>query len=74
MDSQSHVRWECLYHIVIVPKYRKRVLYGKIRSRLREILRELAKRVGIEIKEGNVMPDHLLSLKITLSYSNYYLK
>lgn len=70
MESQSHVRWECRYHVVIVPKYRKRVLYGQIRSRLREILRELAKRKGIEIVEGNVMPDHVhMMLSIPPKYS-----
>ena len=70
MESQSHVRWECRYHVVIVPKYRKRVLYGEIRSRLREILRELAKRKGIEIVEGNVQTDHVhMMLSIPPKYS-----
>ena len=70
MDSQSHVRWECTYHIVIILKYRKRVLYGQIRSRLREMLRELAKRKGIEIVEGNVMSDHVhMMLSIPPKYS-----
>lgn len=70
MESQSHVRWECNYHVVIVPKYRKRALYGQIRSRLREILRELAKRKGVEIVEGNVMPDHVhMMLSIPPRYS-----
>ena len=56
--------------MVIVPKYRKRVLYGQIRSRLREILKELAKRKGVEIVEGNVMPDHVhMMLSIPPSYS-----
>ena len=70
MDSQSHVRWECNYHVVIVPKYRKRVLFGNVRSRLREILRELAKRKGIKIIEGNVMNDHVhMMLSIPPKYS-----
>lgn len=70
MDSQSHVRWECIYHIVIIPKYRKRALFGKVRSRLRDILRELAKRKGVEIIEGNVMPDHVhMMLSIPPKYS-----
>lgn len=70
MDSQSHVKWECNYHVVIIPKYRKRILFGKIRSRLREILRELAKRKGIKIIEGNVMTDHVhMMLSIPPKYS-----
>jgi len=70
MDSQSHVRWECVYHVVIIPKYRKRVLFGHVRSRLREILRELAKRKGIKIIEGNVMIDHVhMMLSIPPKYS-----
>jgi putative transposase len=79
MDSQSHVRWECNYHIVIVPKYRKRALFGQVRSRLRDILRELAHRKGIQIVEGNVMPDHvhlMLSIPPKFSVANIigYLK
>jgi putative transposase len=70
MQSQSHVKWECNYHIVIVPKYRKKVLFGQTRSRLREILRELAKRKGIKIIEGHVMPDHVhMMLSIPPKYS-----
>ncbi len=70
MESQSHVRWECNYHIVIVPKYRKRVLFGTVGSRIREILRELAKRKGIKIIEGHVMPDHVhMMLSIPPKYS-----
>ena len=79
MDSQSHVRWECNYHVIIVPKYRKRVLFGQVRSRLRDILRELAKRKGIKIIEGNVMVDHvhmMLSIPPKFSVANIlgYLK
>lgn len=55
---------------IIVPKYRKRVLFGHVRSRLREILRELAKRKGIEIIEGYVMSDHVhMMLSIPPKYS-----
>ena len=79
MESQSHVRWECVYHVVIIPKYRKRVLFGQVRSRLREILRELAKRKGIEIIEGNVMADHvhmmlLIPPKYSVAHMMGYLK
>ena len=70
MESQSHVRWECNYHVVIIPKYRKRVLYTQIRPRLREMLRELVKRKEVKIVEGNVMVDHVhMLLSIPPKYS-----
>lgn len=59
LNSQSHVLWECVYHIVIVPKYRKKVLFGLVRETVRETLLSLAKQKGIEITEGNVCPDHV---------------
>ena len=58
-QNLSHVRWECKYHVIIVPKYRKRVLYGKIRRRVGEILRDLCRQRGIEMLEGHLMPDHI---------------
>jgi putative transposase len=57
--SQSHVRWDCVYHIVIVPKYRKKQLYGQVRQRIREIVRDLLRQKNIEIVEGTVKPDHV---------------
>ena len=68
--SLSHVRWDCKYHVVIVPKYRKRALYGRLKSDTREILRDLARQKGIEILEGHLMPDHVhMCLKIPPKYS-----
>ena len=58
-EQQSHVTWKCEYHVVIVPKYRKRALYGPVRKRTGEIMRELAKRKGVEVIEGNATPDHI---------------
>ena len=55
--SQAHVKWECKYHVVILPKYRKKVLYGKVRHRIGEILRELCRQKGVELEEGKLMPD-----------------
>ena len=55
-ESLSHVRWDCKYHVVIVPKYRKRALYGKIKRDAGVILRDLARQKGIEIIEGHLMP------------------
>ena len=59
LDTQSHVVWDCIYHVIIVPKYRKKVLYGAIKKELREILHQLSKQKGIEITEGHICPDHV---------------
>ncbi len=58
-QQQSHVTWKCEYHVVIVPKYRKKTLYGPVRQRAGQIIRELAKRKGVEVIEGNACPDHI---------------
>ena len=58
-EQQSHVTWKCEYHVVIVPKYRKKTLYGPVRKRAGQIMRELAKRKGVEVIEGNACPDHI---------------
>ena len=58
-EQQSHVTWKCEYHVVIVPKYRKRALYGPVRRRAGQLIRELAKRKGVEVIEGNACPDHI---------------
>src|SRR5512137_1121883 len=72
-QSQSHVRWDCKYHIVIVPKYRKKLLFGKLRHQMGPILRELCRQKGIELLEGHVMPDHVhLCLSIPPKYSVAY--
>ena len=58
-QSQSHVKWDCKYHIVIVPKYRKKLLYGKLRKKVGPILKELCRQKGVEVVEGHTMPDHI---------------
>ena len=78
-QSQAHVKWECKYHVVIIPKYRQKVLYGKIRRRVGEILRELCLQREIELLEGKAMPDHvhmLLSVppKYSIAHTIGYLK
>ena len=55
----SPVRWECQYHVVMIPKYRRKVLYGRLRRRIGVILRELCRQRGIELLEGHAMPDHV---------------
>ncbi len=69
-QSQSHVKWECKYHVVILPKYRRKVLYGKIRREIGRILRDLCRQKGIELVEGNAMPDHMhMLLSVPPKYS-----
>ena len=58
-QSQAHVKWECLYHVVIIPKYRRKAFYGKLRKQVGEILRELCCQRTIGLIEGNAMPDHI---------------
>jgi len=52
-QSLSHVRWECKYHIVIIPKFRKKALYGDLRKRVGPILRDLCEQRGVELIEGH---------------------
>ena len=61
MDSKSlsHTKWKCQYHIVFIPKYRKKVLYGKLQEDVREIIKTLCKYKGIEIISGAVCIDHV---------------
>ena len=54
-QSQSHVRWYCKYHIVFVPKYRRRVIYGQLRRSIGRIIRELCQQQGVELVEGHAM-------------------
>ena len=58
-QSLSHVRWECKYHVVIIPKYRRKVFYGRLRRQIGTILRDLCRQRGVELLEGHAMPDHL---------------
>ena len=72
-QSQSHVRWDCKYHVVIVPKYRHKVFYGKLRKRVGQILRDLCRQRGIELIEGRAMPDHIhMCVSIPPKYSVAY--
>ena len=61
MDNSSlaHTTWTCKYHIVFAPKFRRKVIYQKIRQDIIRILQELCKRKGIEIIEGEACPDHI---------------
>ena len=78
-NTLAHTTWNCKYHIVFAPKYRRKVFYGEKRTEIREILRQLCKWKGVEIVEGEVCPDHihlLVSIPPKISVSSFmgYLK
>ncbi len=58
-NSLSHSRWECKYHVVFIPKYRKKAIFGQIRRELGEVFRRLAKQKESAIEEGHLMSDHV---------------
>ena len=78
-NSLSHVRWECKYHIVFIPKYRRKALYGQVRVDVRDIIRTLCRYKKVEIIEGAVCVDHVhlcLSIPPKMAISQFmgYLK
>ena len=58
-ESLSHSKWDCSYHVVFIPKMRKRELYGKIRKYLGPVLRELARQRESKIEKGGMVQDHV---------------
>ena len=58
-ESLSHTRWECKYHIVFIPKCRRKTLYGQLRRHLGEVFRRLAQQKECQIEEGHLMADHV---------------
>src|SRR4029078_3805968 len=58
-DSLKHTTWECKYHVVFIPKYRKKALYKQLRMELGAVFRELVKRQESEVLEGHLMADHV---------------
>lgn len=58
----SHSRWECKYHVVWIPKYRKKTLYGQLRKYLGQVFKELARNRECGVVEGHMMPDHVRML------------
>ena len=78
-SSLSHTRWDCKYHIVFSPKYRREVIYGKLKKDIGQILRELCEHKEVEIVEANACVDHIHMLvrippKMSVSYFMGYLK
>ena len=57
--SLSHTRWNCKYHIIFVPKYRRKVIYGKLREEIGTIIRHLCTYKEVEIIEAHAMPDYI---------------
>jgi len=69
-QSQAHVKWECKYHVVIIPKYRRKQFYGRLRRQIGAILRELCRQKDLELVEGKAMPDHIhMLLSVPPRYS-----
>ena len=72
-ESLKHTTWECKYHVVFIPKCRRKVLYHKILRELGEVFRSLAEQWECKVEEGHLMPDHvhmLLSVPPKYSVSN----
>ncbi len=69
-QSLSHTKWECKYHIVWIPKYRRKILFGTLRKELGQVLRELARQKESEVIEGHLLPDHVhMLISIPPKYS-----
>ena len=78
-NSLAHTQWNCKYHIVFAPKFRRQIIYGRLRASIGKILRELCERKHVEIVEANACPDHIHMLvkippKISVSEFMGYLK
>ena len=78
-NSLAHTKWNCKYYVVFAPKYRRQVIYGKLKAEIGQILRKLCEQKEIEIIEANACPDHIHMLisippKISVAYAIGYLK
>jgi putative transposase len=70
VESLSHTKWECKYHVVFIPKMRRKALYAELRKHLREVFRDLAQQRESRIEEGHLMPDHVhMMISIPPKYS-----
>ena len=79
LNRLAHTKWLCKYHIVLIPKYRRKIIYNQYRRDLQDYIRLLCQYKGVKIIEGHMMPDHvhlLLSIPPKLSVSQFmgYLK
>ena len=57
--SLSHTKWNCTFHVVFIPKYRRKIMYGQVRKDVREVIRKLCKMREVELIEGAVCADHV---------------
>ena len=78
-NSLAHTKWECKYHIVFAPKYRRQIIYGKYKAEIGKILRQLCEYKGVEIIEAEACKDHIHMLvsippKYSVSQIMGYLK
>ena len=78
-NSLTHTKWMCKYHIIFIPKYRRKIIYNKTRKDLQEIIQRLCQYKGVQIIEGHMMSDHVHLLiaippKISVSTFMGYLK
>ena len=78
-NSLAHTKWNCKYHIVFAPKFRRKIIYGKLKQDIANILSALCKRKGVKIVEAEVCPDHihmLVEIPPSISVSSFvgYLK
>jgi putative transposase len=68
--SLNHTKWECKYHVVFIPKCRRKTLYVELRRHLGEVFRQLAQQKESQIEEGHLMPDHVhMMISIPLKYA-----
>ncbi len=79
VSSLAHTKWECKYHIVFAPKYRRQIIYGKIKQDIGQMIRKLCQYKGIEIHEAEACKDHIHMLvsippKYSVSQIMGYLK
>ena len=76
INSLAHTRWNCKYHIVFAPKYRRKVFYGEKKRAIGAILRKLCEWKGVEIHEAEACPEHIHSIPPKISVSSFmgYLK
>ena len=70
INSLAHTKWQCKYHIIFAPKYRRKIIYKKIRADIGKILKDLCTRKGIEIIAAEACPDHIhMFISIPPKYS-----
>ena len=69
-ESLSHTKWDCKYHVVFIPKRRKKTIFGPLRKYMGEIFRQLAEQKGCKVEEGHLMADHVhMCLSIPPKYA-----